>query len=114
MVSFPPEVMSLILSFNDRSRCRKAARRIARWWRSAEHRQLGWMRRRSTFLAVDYYVHTRLGLSQWDKPTIAMPFSSDHISDLNYASPYATAAKRTRREYLSLWFEKRSKRLRIE
>ena len=114
MVLFPPEVMSLILSFNDKASHRDAARRIARWWRSAEYRRLGWMRRYSNFLREHYYVHTRLGLSQWDKPTSDTPFSPDHISDLNYASPYATAAKRVRSEYLSLWFDNRTKRLKIK
>ena len=112
MVLFPPDVLTIILAFNDYSQWRSAARIIQRVWRGKEYRRLGWAKRHSLYLDRDYFIHVKLGLSQWSLPSFTAPFSSDHIGELNFASPYAPTAKRMREEYLGRWFSERRKRVR--
>ena len=87
MVSFPSEVMSLILSFNNRTQEREAAcMKISVWLRAAcnqrpEYRRLGWSEVTNTSSSngsrghTSFYRHREYALHQYDQPTFRRPLS---------------------------------------
>ena len=108
MVSLPARAFKLILKFNDRSRERDASNRLVKWWRSEVFRRLGWTRQRSGTSGRMYYVHRRLGLSQWEKPTFIHPFGRTQFDSGRIVQRYQSRQLReVRAEYLREWFVKR-------
>ena len=84
MVSFPSEVMSLILSFNDTSVRRCAGITISLWFRDQrqEYRRLGWKEisicpyyHREYNLRIPSYFHREYNLRQYGRPTFLRPLS---------------------------------------